>query len=200
MKLSLDISTTNAGIIIFDDYNNLLEVKHIKIIDGDLITKGKYIEDILNKIQIDYNGSYFDYIFIEAPFVSTNVNNNTTALLLGFNAVIQYICYNIFNVTPTMISVHQARKFYLPEFITYKVNKKTNEIKETLSFPKEMKTKDKKEYIYNKIKELNIKENNSNEEIKLIEWFKNKRTGSIDEKNFDISDSYIIMLAGIDQQ
>lgn len=195
MKLSLDISTSNIGIVLFDNNNNYYSSKHIELKEyNNLIDKALFFKNIL----IDLNLSNLTDIYIEAPLSSTGVNINTTALLLSFNGMCNYICYEVFNIKPELITLHEARKNFLPEFIKEKINKKTNEVKETLSFPKNMKTKDKKEYIYNKVKELNIKENNYNEEIKLIKWFKNKRTGTIDERNFDISDSYIIMLGGLE--
>lgn len=85
-----------------------------------------------------------------------------------------------FKITPIHITVHDARKYFFPEFVFSK--KEKGEIKETLSFPKNA---DKKVVIFNKV----------NEEIKF-DWVMNKK-GEIAEENYDMTDSYIIAKVGL---
>jgi hypothetical protein len=191
-SLGLDLSTTNVGISLWNEEGQLIELKHLKLIvdksipeEDRYIYKAElfrtYIKEFKEKTNIKYKVSIKN-IFIEAPLTNTPVNINTTAKLLSFNGIACYIIYELFNVPPKLITVYQARKLFNPELIV-KTKKRTGEIKETLSFPKEI---DKKEYIWKKVNQI----------YKNIDWFYNKR-GDLKKENYDLSDSIAVAVSGL---
>lgn len=194
-SLSLDVSTTNVGVALWNENGKLEELKHLELkIDKNIPVEDRYIyksnsfRDYLikfkNRVEQEYN-CIVDNIFIEAPLSNTPKNINTTAMLLGFNGIACYTIYQIFNVIPKKISVHDSRKIFLPEFI--KVTKKRDgTIKETLSFPKGWKNKEKKEYIRSKVGKLEPH----------IEWFYT-RNNTVKDTSYDMSDSYAVGYSGL---
>jgi len=113
--LSLDISTTNVGIALWDEEGVLVELKHLALkVKRDVepeyrdLIKGELFEEYFIKykkrIEKEYNGE-IKKIIVEAPLPNTKVNINTTALLLGFNGEARWILYKIFGVLPKKITV-----------------------------------------------------------------------------------------------
>lgn len=193
-SLSLDVSTTNVGIALWDENGNLLELKHLELkvdksvpIEDRYIHKSnllkKYLKSFKERILVDYKAC-IENIFIEAPLSNTPKNINTTALLLGFNGIACFSAYEVFDVIPKMITVHESRKIFCPEFIN--VKKQKGELKEVLSFPKGWKNDDKKEYIRKKVEKLEPQ----------IEWFYT-RNDTINAKSYDMSDAYCVGYAGL---
>jgi hypothetical protein len=189
---SLDISTTNVGMALWDEDGNLVELKHLQLkIDRNVPVEDRdvvkadlfkdYVVNFKNRIKEEY-GAEIENIFVEAPFSNTPKNINTTALLLGFNGMARYVLFEVFGVPPLKISVYDTRKIFLPEF--YKYNKKLK--KRVLSFPKGWKSKDKKEYIRKKVSELEPD----------LSW-NYTRTGTIKETSYDMSDAYAVGFAGL---
>ncbi len=187
---SLDISTTNVGMALWDEKGKLVEVRHLKLETDKSVPEeirylskadlfNKYVVQYKNDVEIKY-GAKIENVFLEAPLFQTSVNINTTAKLLGFNGICCYILYLIFGVPPYLISVYQSRKLFFPELVNIKRVK--GKIKETLSFPKDI---DKKVYIWNKVALL----------YPEIKWTY-KKTGEVKETCFDISDSIVVGLAG----
>lgn len=183
--LSLDISTTNVGIALWNDDGEMVELKHLSLkVNRDInveerdIIKCDLFESYFKKykeyIKNEYNGQLID-IIVEAPLPNTKVNINTTALLLGFNGQTRYILYKIFDVIPKKISVHDSRRIFLPEFVIQKKDK------EVLSFPKGWKSDEKKYYIWEKVSELEP----------LVMW-ERKRDGKPKDICFDMSDAYCV--------
>jgi hypothetical protein len=183
--LAFDISTTNVGMSIFSDKGKLMALRHLKLktdkkipeyqryIVKSLLFK-EFIEEYKQYIEKDLNG-YIDGIFVEEPLIMSN-NSFTSALLQKFNGISCYILYDIFKIAPELITVHDSRKEFCPEFVSTKY--KTGQKIETLSFPKDI---DKKVYIWEKVNRI---ENN-------IEWLYDKK-GNLAKESYDLSDSYCV--------
>lgn len=188
--LSLDVSTTNVGIALWDVNGDLMELKHLSLkIDRKNIDpeyRDLVKSDLFEEYFIEYKkyvneefGGEIKKVIIEAPLPNTKVNVNTTALLLGFNGMARRILYQIFKIKPIKITVHESRKNFLPEFV--KIKKKRNGvIEETLSFPKGWKADEKKKYIWEKVSKLEPN----------IEWFYKKNSDQPKDICFDMSDAY----------
>ena len=184
--ISLDVSTTNVGMAVWDGKGRLLELKHLELkidrkieADDRYIYKANLLRDYLYKYQqlIYENGGKVLDVFIEAPLSNTPRNINTTAMLLGFNGIACYKIYEIFNIIPKKITVYESRRIFCPEFITKKG---------TLSFPKGWKNKEKKEYIRSRVEKLEPQ----------IEWFYT-RNNTIKDTSYDMSDAYAVGFAGL---
>jgi hypothetical protein len=196
----LDISTTNIGFSLFSDKGKLIELKHLELkidkntpIEDRIMIKSdifcKYIQEYKEHVLNVLNGE-ITQIVVEEP-LGGSVNQNTVAMLLGFNGICCYILYKIFNIIPKKISVYNSRKLFCNELITitHKKNKKTGiiEKKETLSFPKEYLDK-KKLYIWEKVAKLQPE----------IVWFYDKNN-KLRDNNFDMSDSFTVTYAYLKQ-
>jgi len=183
--LAFDISTTNVGMSIFSDVGKLMTLRHLKLKtdkkipeDQRYIVKSllfkEYIEKHKKYIEDDLNGEVIG-IFVEEPLIMSN-NSFTSALLQKFNGISCYLLYDVFKIAPELITVHDSRKLFCPEFVNikYKSGKKI----ETLSFPKNI---DKKVYIWEKVNKIE----------KNIEWLYNKK-GVLGNESYDLSDSYCV--------
>lgn len=193
-SLSLDVSTTNVGIALWDEKGRLIELKHLELkVDKNIPNEDRYIfkanllRDYLKKfkdrIAEEYNAK-IENLFIEAPLSNTPKNVNTTALLLGFNGIACYMGYEIFDTVPKKITVHDSRKIFCSEFV--RVKKQKGQLKEVLSFPKGWKNDDKKEYIRKKVEKLEPE----------VNWFYT-RNGTVNSKSYDMSDAYAVGYAGL---
>lgn len=195
-SISLDISTTNVGIALWDESGKLVELKHLELtVDKETIpSEDRYIykadlfKDYIilykERILLDYDAK-IDNVFVEAPLSNTPKNINTTAMLLGFNGIACYKLYEILGVVPKLISVYDVRKIFCSEFV--RVEKKRNgTIKETLSFPKGWKNDEKKEFIRQKVSQLEPQ----------INWFYT-RNNTIKDTSYDMSDAYACGYAGL---
>jgi len=193
--ISLDVSTTNVGMAVWNSDGKLVELKHLELkIDRKIQAEDRYIykanllRDYLVKyrsyIEKDLKGTVED-VFIEAPLSNTPKNINTTAMLLGFNGIACYKIYEIFNIIPKKISVYDSRCIFCPEFIK-ETKKRDGTIKKTLSFPKGWKNMEKKEYIRQKVEKLQPQ----------IEWFYT-RNNTIKDSSYDMSDAYAVGYAGL---
>jgi len=184
---SLDVSTTNIGCALWNDKGKLIELKHLELktdknvnIDDRIIHKAEmfskyaieYREHILNEL----NGEII-HIVVEKPLGGSN-NANTVSMLYGFNGIVVYILYKIFNVYPKNISVYDSRKLFCNELVHKE--KRKGEIVEVLSFPPEY-IKEKKLYIWEKVHKLEPQ----------IKWFY-KKDGTLKDINFDLTDSYAV--------
>lgn len=194
-SLSLDVSTTNVGIALWNEKGQLVELKHLELkVDKDTPTDDRYIfktnllKDFCNKYKNKIENEYdaiIDNIFVEAPLSNTPKNINTTAMLLGFNGIACYKLYEIFNIIPKKISVHESRSIFCPEFIKTK-KKRNGDIQKTLSFPKGWKNGEKKEYIRSKVEKLEPQ----------IKWFYTKNN-TINPKSYDMSDAMCVGHSGL---
>jgi len=191
---SLDISTTNVGCALWDYSGKLIELKHLSLkTDRDVPAENRdihkaeifknYCITYKNHVETVLNGE-LTHLFVEAPLQNTPKNINTTALLLGFNGMARYVLAEVFEVMPTKITVHEARKVFCPELVNVKY-KRSGEKVETLSFPEKYR-KDKKLYIWEKVRNLEPQ----------IEWFYS-RNDTLKDICFDMSDSYAVGIAGL---
>lgn len=194
-SISLDVSTTNVGIALWSEKGKLIELKHLELkIDKNISIEDRYIFKsnlfrnylikFKNRIEESYDAN-IENIFIEAPLSNTPKNINTTAMLLGFNGIACYKIYEIFDVIPKKITVHESRSIFCPEFIVTTKNRK-GEIKNTLSFPKGWKNKEKKEYIRKKVAKLEPQ----------IKWFYT-RNDTIRDSSYDMSDAMCVGHSGL---
>lgn len=191
---SLDISTTNVGMALWDEKGTLLELNHLQLKVDRLIpqedrdiSKADLFKDYIiafkDRVKEEYD-AVIDNIFVESPLQNTPKNINTTALLLGFNGMARYVLFEVFGVPPLKITVHQARKIFCPEFIHKQ--KRKGEMVEVLSFPKGWKSKEKKEYLRVKVSYLEPD----------VSW-NYTRNGTIKETSYDMSDAYVVGIAGL---
>jgi len=196
---SLDISTTNVGCSLWDSNGKLIELKHLSLktdketsVEDRDIHKAEVFKEYSiaykRRIENELNGE-MAHVFVEAPLQNTPKNINTTALLLGFNGIARYVLYEVFNLMPLKISVHESRKLFCPELVhvSKRKNRKTGEIEtiETLSFPEKY-LKDKKLYIWEKVAKLEPQ----------IEWFYT-RNNTLKDMCYDMSDSYACGYSGM---
>lgn len=183
--LAFDISTTNVGMSIFSDEGKLMALRHLKLKTDKNIPENQryivksllfkeYIQKHKEYIEKDLNGEIAG-IFVEEPLIMSN-NSFTSALLQKFNGICCYILYDVLKISPELITIHDSRKIFCPEFVNVKY-KKGKKI-ETLSFPKGI---DKKQYIWKKVEK---KENK-------IEWLYNRK-GDLAKESYDLSDSYCV--------
>jgi len=197
---SLDISTTNIGSALWSSKGKLIELKHLELkIDKKIVPENRlihkaqmfkeYVLEYKERLVKELNGEIIQ-IIVEQP-IGGSVNANTVAMLLEFNGMARYILYEIFEIHPILISVHNSRKIFCSELIqsSTKKNRKTGQIEtvETLSFPLEYKDK-KKLYIWKKVNKLEPH----------IKWFY-KTNGELKDTNYDMSDSYAVGYAGLKQ-
>jgi len=194
---SLDLSTTNVGMALWDGQGKLIELKHLQLdIDKQVSQEDRYLHkaEMFKNYVIDYKkkieskyACVIENVFIEKPLPNTKINIDTTAMLLGFNGIACYILWQTFGFPPTQISVHDSRKLFCPELIKSKTVKKRNGtvmVKETLSFPKNI---DKKEYIFKKVRKLEPG----------IQWIYGVKSKEIKKESFDMSDAYCVGYAGL---
>lgn len=183
--ISFDISTTNVGMSIFSKTGKLIALKHIKLTTDKKVPEyqryiaksilfKEFIENILKYIKNDLDGEVMG-VFVEEPLIMSN-NSFTSALLQKFNGICCYLIYNIYDIVPELITVHDSRRIFCPEFVNVKYKK--GEKIETLSFPKDI---DKKQYIWEKVNKVE----------KNIEWLYNKK-GALAKESYDLSDSYCV--------
>ena len=191
---SLDISTTNIGSALWDSNGKLIELKHLELktdknvpIEIRDIHKAEifreYAQEYKERILNELNGEIIN-IIVEEPLGGSN-NANTVSLLYGFNGICRYILFTVFGIYPKKISVYESRKIFCSELV--KVSYKKGEKVETLSFPPEFR-EEKKLYIWKKVCNLEPQ----------IEWFY-KKTGEPKDMCFDMSDSYVVGVAGLKQ-
>ena len=190
---SLDISTTNIGSSLWSSQGKLIELKHLELklskdinITDRIIHKSeifrKYVEDFKKRILNELNGE-INQIIIEKPLGGSN-NINTIAMLFEFNGICSYILYKAFNIYPKKISVYDARKLFLINLVH--TEKRKGEIIEVLSFPPEY-IKEKKLYIWEKVCKLEPQ----------IKWYMKKDSNEPKDMNYDMSDSYVVGVAGL---
>ena len=191
---SLDISTTNIGMALWDDKGKLIELKHLELktdkntpVENRDLYKAeifkKYVLEYQEHVRTNYLGE-IAHLVVEEPLGGSN-NANTVSLLFGFNGICRYILYTIFGMYPMKISVYESRKLFCSELVKT-TRTRSGEIKETLSFPPEYR-KEKKLYIWKKVSKLEPQ----------IEWYYKKNSDQPKPMCFDMSDSYAVGYAGL---
>src|SRR5690242_9414091 len=113
---SLDISTTNIGMTLWNENGKLVDVYHLKLDTNKKVPEEirylhkatifrEYITEFKELVQKKYS-CVIDNIIVEAPLMNTPVNIETTAKLLAFNGIACYILFQIFGVPPLHVSVY----------------------------------------------------------------------------------------------
>jgi Holliday junction resolvasome RuvABC endonuclease subunit len=111
MLLALDISTSCTGYCVFDDNTNMIKIGAIKLDkQKDFITKVEKVRDSLKEVCKEFD---IKSIAIEEnlqAFRPGLSSANTLMKLAQFNGTIQWVCYEIFRISPKKINVNSARK------------------------------------------------------------------------------------------
>jgi len=108
--LGLDISTSCVGVTVLDKDGNLVvcESWDLRKTDKDLLFKAEFIEEKLRNIK-----QQIGFIMIEEPlqrFLPGRSSIKTILKLAKFNAIISYICKNMYGVVPEYVSANSSRK------------------------------------------------------------------------------------------
>ena len=114
MILGLDISTSITGATVLDKDGNLLYNKawdtRNKNKFPSLYDKASFLKQELSRIKKDYSISS---IFVEQSlqsFRSGFSSAKTLSTLSRFNGIISWVCFEIFDIKPSMLAASTARK------------------------------------------------------------------------------------------
>lgn len=179
--LGLDVSTKTIGISLFNNQGQLLELTHISPIIKpapefkieELIKKANLFKDFISK----YATLNIKHVVIEEPLLKSN-NANTAGILMKFNGIISKEIYDIFNIVPKYVTTYEARKNAFPELMQPNAN---NKIVLFGGYPSDV---DKKKVLWDLVAKREPQ----------IKWLLDKK-GKLKKENFDMSDSYVVILA-----
>ena len=180
--LGLDVSTKTIGWSLFDiETGNLLELTHISPVPKPKVENK--IEELLLKGHIfkkkleSYVDMGIQYVVIEEPLLNSN-NVYTVGTLLRFNTLICKEVYDVLGVVPDFISTYNSRKFAFPHLV------QENDKGKFVLFGGYPKDCDKKQIVW----ELVAKREPQ------IQWLYT-RNNTLKKENFDMSDSYAVVLS-----
>ena len=180
--LGLDVSTKTIGLALFDmSSRDLLELTHISprpkpIPDNkmeELFTKSATFRKKLE----EYKGLGIVKCVIEEPLLNSN-NAYTIGTLLRYNTLISKEVYDVLGIVPEYISTYESRKRAFPELV------QKNEKGKFVLFGGYPKDCDKKQIVW----ELVAKREPQ------IQWLYT-RNNTLKKENFDMSDSYTVVLS-----
>ena len=180
--LGLDVSTKTIGMALFDmSSRDLLELTHISprpkpIPDNkmeELFTKSATFRKKLE----EYKGLGIIKCVIEEPLLNSN-NAYTIGTLLRYNTLISKEVYDVLGIVPEYVSTYESRKRAFPELV------QKNEKGKFVLFGGYPKDCDKKQIIW----ELVAKREPQ------IQWLYT-RNNTLKKENFDMSDSYAVVLS-----
>jgi hypothetical protein len=180
--LGLDVSTKTIGWALFDmSSRDLLELTHISprpkpVPDNkmeELFTKSTTFRKKLE----DYRGLGIVKCIIEEPLLNSN-NAYTIGTLLRFNTLISKEVYDVLGIVPEYVSTYESRKRAFPELV------QKNEKGKFVLFGGYPKDCDKKQIVW----ELVAKREPQ------IQWMYT-RNNTLKKENFDMSDSYTVVLS-----
>lgn len=192
-SLGLDVSTKTIGVALMSEENELIDLTHIspkvkpKPVNKveELIKKTDLFSDFITK----YKDLNIQYIFIEEPLLRSN-NVYTVGQLIRFNGMITKMCYDIFGIVPEYISTYDSRSKAFPELMQPRTHKKDGmaikKIGKPVLFGGLPYDIDKKQIILDKVSELEPE----------LEWIYN-RNNVLAKENFDMSDAYCVLKAGL---
>jgi hypothetical protein len=185
--LGLDISTKTIGWALFDmNTKELLELTHISPRPKPE-TENKMEELLLkstsfrNKLET-YKGLGIVKCVIEEPLLNSN-NAYTIGTLLRYNTLISKEVYDVLGIVPEYISTYESRKNAFPELV-----QKNDKGKFVLfgGLPKDC---DKKQIIWDLVAKREPQ----------IQWLYTKNN-TLKKENFDMSDSYTVVLSYLNKQ
>jgi len=180
--LGLDVSTKTIGLALFDmSSRDLLELTHISprpkpIPDNkmeELFTKSATFRKKLE----EYKGLGIIKCVIEEPLLNSN-NAYTIGTLLRYNTLISKEVYDVLGIVPEYVSTYESRKRAFPELV------QKNEKGKFVLFGGYPKDCDKKQIVW----ELVAKREPQ------IQWLYTKNN-TLKKENFDMSDSYTVVLS-----
>ena len=180
--LGLDVSTKTIGWALFDmSSRDLLELTHISprpkpMSDNkmeELFTKSTTFRKKLE----EYRGLGIVKCIIEEPLLNSN-NAYTIGTLLRFNTLISKEVYDVLGIVPEYVSTYESRKKAFPELV------QKNEKGKFVLFGGYPKDCDKKQIVW----ELVAKREPQ------IQWMYTKNN-TLKKENFDMSDSYTVVLS-----
>lgn len=180
--LGLDVSTKTIGWALFDiTTKQLLELTHIS--PQPKPKKENKMEELLVKAEMfrtklsNYQGLGITHVVIEEPLLNSN-NVYTISTLLRYNTLIFKEVYDVLGVVPEFISTYNSRKFAFPHLI------QPNDKGKHVLFGGLPKDIDKKMMIW----ELVAKREPQ------IQWMYT-RNNTLKKENFDMTDSYTVVLS-----
>lgn len=180
--LGLDVSTKTIGWALFDmSSRDLLELTHISprpkpVPDNkmeELFTKSTTFRKKLE----EYKGLGIVKCIIEEPLLNSN-NAYTIGTLLRYNTLISKEVYDVLGIVPEYVSTYESRKRAFPELV------QKNEKGKFVLFGGYPKDCDKKQIVW----ELVAKREPQ------IQWMYT-RNNTLKKENFDMSDSYTVVLS-----
>jgi hypothetical protein len=180
--LGLDVSTKTIGLALFDmSSRDLLELTHISprpkpVPDNkmeELFTKSATFRKKLE----EYKGLGIIKCVIEEPLLNSN-NAYTIGTLLRYNTLISKEVYDVLGIVPEYVSTYESRKRAFPELV------QKNEKGKFVLFGGYPKDCDKKQIVW----ELVAKREPQ------IQWLYTKNN-TLKKENFDMSDSYTVVLS-----
>lgn len=180
--LGLDVSTKTIGWALFDlSSKDLLELTHIS--PRPKPTSDNKMEELFNKSGLfrkkleEYKGLGIIKCIIEEPLLNSN-NAYTIGTLLRYNTLISKEVYDVLGIVPEYVSTYESRKRAFPELV------RKNEKGKYVLFGGYPKDCDKKQIIW----ELVAKREPQ------IQWMYT-RNNTLKKENFDMTDSYTVVLS-----
>jgi hypothetical protein len=180
--LGLDVSTKTIGWALFDlSSRDLLELTHIS--PRPKPTSENKMEELFTKSGLfrkkleEYKGLGIIKCIIEEPLLNSN-NAYTIGTLLRYNTLISKEVYDVLGIVPEYVSTYESRKRAFPELV------QKNEKGKYVLFGGYPKDCDKKQIIW----ELVAKREPQ------IQWMYT-RNNTLKKENFDMTDSYTVVLS-----
>ena len=113
MILGLDINTKIIGYSILDN-DQLIDFGIINISKlSDIFDKLSFVKDILFSLKDKYSITKIATEDFLAKFAAGRSRISTIIVLAQINSLINYECFNVFNIKPELINVLKARKLIL---------------------------------------------------------------------------------------
>jgi RNase H-fold protein (predicted Holliday junction resolvase) len=180
--LGLDVSTKTIGLALFDmSSRDLLELTHIsprpKPIPDNKMEELFIKSETFKKKLEEYKGLGIIKCVIEEPLLNSN-NAYTIGTLLRYNTLISKEVYDVLGIVPEYVSTYESRKRAFPELV------QKNEKGKFVLFGGYPKDCDKKQIVW----ELVAKREPQ------IQWLYT-RNNTLKKENFDMSDSYTVVLS-----
>jgi len=180
--LGLDVSTKTIGWALFDlSSRDLLELTHIS--PRPKPTSDNKMEELFAKSGLfrkkleEYKSLGIIKCIIEEPLLNSN-NAYTIGTLLRYNTLISKEVYDVLGIVPEYVSTYESRKKAFPELV------QKNEKGKYVLFGGYPKDCDKKQIIW----ELVAKREPQ------IQWMYT-RNNTLKKENFDMTDSYTVVLS-----
>ncbi len=180
--LGLDVSTKTIGWALFDmSSRDLLELTHISprpkpVLDNKMEELFAKSTTFRKKLE-EYKGLGIIKCIIEEPLLNSN-NAYTIGTLLRYNTLISKEVYDVLGIVPEYVSTYESRKRAFPELV------QKNEKGKFVLFGGYPKDCDKKQIVW----ELVAKREPQ------IQWLYT-RNNTLKKENFDMSDSYTVVLS-----